>query len=711
MADQLVGRDFSGYEILEEIGRGGMAVVYRARQVSMDRVVAVKVLPRQFVHDLTFRARFEREVSIVAKLEHRAIVPVHDYGENDELPYIVMRYMPAGSVDDLLARGPLAPTLVAQIVSQIADGLDYAHTRGVLHRDLKPSNILLDDAGDAYLTDFGIAQLTGSHQITTDGVVGTPAYMSPEQAQGLKLDGRSDVYGLAVVTFEMLTARRPYEAETPYGIAVKHVTAPVPSACEANPALSPAVDRVLQRGLAKNRAERYQTAHDFAVALNKAAHASPKEEQDSTAQTKPVDLGEAHKRMDAADQVYVSAPARGAPGGLVRTPAPTPPSGTRVPRAATPGGTPIRRGRPWWLNALLGVAIGVLIFAILATVLVIASMLSEETPPPTAGPAIESPTPAPGAGVTVVPLGPLHPASVAMTQTAEAGPTPDPLEALLINDGQIVFYAARENGDAELYLLDLMTGLEQQLTDNDSEDIYPAVSPDGLYVAFMSDRDGDNEIYLMELACAQPANGGTDCEISTRQLTDNEIDDRSPAWTPDGESILFASDVGFEGQYDLFAVNVAESTLTRITESDTYDDYPSAAPDGQVIIYTAWEPDNLSTGAIMRLDREEGEVSVLIDNEGNDWAAAFRPDGGALVFNRVGEGRAGLWIADAAGENQRELYDGPGYDWAAAWNPDGQLLAFTSDETGTRELYLIPATGGTPRKITSGGGEYPAWVP
>ncbi len=707
MADQLVGSHFSGYEILEEIGRGGMAVVYRARQVSMDRVVAIKVLPRQFVHDLTFRARFEREVSIVAKLEHRAIVPVHDYGENDELPYIVMRFMPAGSVDDLLARGPLAPTQVARIVNQIADGLDYAHTRGVLHRDLKPSNILLDDAEDAYLTDFGIAQLTGSHQITTDGVVGTPAYMSPEQAQGLKLDGRSDVYGLAVVTFEMLTARRPYEADTPYGIAVKHVTAPVPSACEANPTLSPGVDRVLQRGLAKNRAERYQTAHDFAVALNKAAHASPQEEQDSTAQTKPVDLAEAHKRMEAAEQVYVSAPAR----GLERTPAPTPPSSARIPRAATPGGSPLRRGRPWWLNALLGVAIGVLIFAILATVLVVASLLADETPTPTADPVEVSPT-ASSADVTVVPLGPLHPASVAMTQTAEAGPTPDPLEALLASDGQLVFYAARDGGDAELYLLDLDTGLEQQLTDNDGEDIYPAVSPDGRYVAFMSDRDGDNEIYLLELACAQPANGGTDdCESTIRQLTDNEIDDRSPAWTPDGATILFASDVAFEGKYDLFALTVADGTLTRLTESDTYDDYPSAAPDGERIIYTAWEADNLATGAIMRLNRADGTISVLLDNEGNDWAAVFSPDGSQIVFNRGGEGRAGLWIADANGDSQRVLYDGPGYDWAAAWSPDGQLLAFTSDESGSRELYLIPATGGTPRRITSGGAEYPAWVP
>ncbi|MFC1961331.1 serine/threonine-protein kinase, partial [Chloroflexota bacterium] len=266
LADQLLGQHFGGYDILEEVGRGGMAVVYKARQVSMNRIVAVKVLPSQFVNDDTFRARFEREVNIVARLEHRAIVPVHDYGENENMPYIVMRYMGGGNVDDLLMRSPLDYDRAAHILAQVADGLDYAHSKGVLHRDLKPSNILLDEGEDAYLTDFGIASLVGGSKITTDGVVGTPAYMSPEQAQGLTLDGRSDVYGLAVLAFEMMTGRRPYEAETPYGIAVKHVTAAVPSARNANPDLSTSIDSVLQRGLAKNRAERYQTAAAFADA-------------------------------------------------------------------------------------------------------------------------------------------------------------------------------------------------------------------------------------------------------------------------------------------------------------------------------------------------------------------------------------------------------------------------------------------------------------
>jgi serine/threonine protein kinase/Tol biopolymer transport system component len=707
MADQLVGQHFGGYEILEEIGRGGMAVVYKARQVSMNRVVAVKVLPRQFVHDQTFRARFEREVSIVATLQHRAIVPVHDYGEVDELPFIVMRFMDAGNIDDLLARGPLAPPVVEQIITQIADGLDYAHTKGVLHRDLKPSNILLDETGDAYLTDFGIASLSGGSKITTDGVVGTPAYMSPEQAQGLRLDGRSDVYGLAVLAFEMLTGRRPYESDTPYGIAVMHVTAPVPSGRDVVPGLSPTVDRVLQRGLSKNRAERYQTAEDFAASLRKAIQASPAEIADSTAQTRPIDLTEAHRRLELSDQIHVSAPVRSGS----RSDQPTPPSSARVPAGNGPQARPRKKSRPLWLNALLGVAIGLVLFVIVAGVLMALSLLGgEPTPVVPEVPTVTAT--ASTVGITeIAPLGPLHPAAIAMTATAEAAPIIDTQEDLGIDGGQIVFFAGRDGEDEELFVLDLATGLERQITDNDADDRYPAVSPDGLQVAFMSDRDGDFEIFVLDLVCVEEARGADDCETSARQLTDNDFEDRAPSWTPDGAHLLFSSDVDFDGRNDIFSITPDGDGLTRLTEENTYLSHPSLSPDGRYVIFQSWEVDDPETGAILRLDPENGEIITLTDNDEADWSPAYSPDGRSIVFLRRGEGRAALWVMDASGDNMREVYDGPGYDWAATWSPDGRFLAFTSDENGEMELYIIPVEGGTPRKITTGGGEYPAWMP
>ena len=736
MADQLVGQTFGGYEILEEIGRGGMAVVYKARQVSMDRVVAVKVLPRQFVHDQTFRARFEREVSIVAKLQHRAIVPVHDYGEVDELPFIVMRYMDAGSVDDLLAHGPLPPLQVERIVRQIADGLDYAHTKGVFHRDLKPSNILLDETDDAYLTDFGIARLVGGSAITTEGVVGTPAYMSPEQAQGLKLDGRSDVYGLAVVTFEMMTGRRPYESDTPYGIAVMHVTAPVPSARDFNPALSETIDRVLQRGLAKNRAERFQSSAEFAAGLSRAIHATADEIAETTAQTKPVDLAEAHRRLEEADQIYVSAPVRGggSPGEQMYTPQPrdaqvTPPSSARVrsvPLAdrlargnsdsfgqAVPLSRLRRRGaqpRPWWINVLIGGIVGLIIFAVLIALAVTLFSTNDNGTPPAA---TVTPTPLLGdAAVTVIPgLGPLHPAAVAMTATARAAPTQDPLEALAQTGGQIVFYAARDGANSELYLLDLAAGLEKPITENDAEDIYPAISPDGTRVAYMSNRDGDFDIYVLPLNCLEDGGSAADCEAAATPITDNSFEDRDPAWTPDGETIIFASDTEFDGRHDLYRVSVDGGAPEPLTTDDMSDGHPSVSPNGRYIAFQSWEADNPETGAIRRLDLTTGDLITLYDGEGSDWSPAYNPDGDTIVFLRRGEGRAGLWLMTASGDDAHLIYDGSGYDWAAAWSPDGKLLAFSSDAGGAQEVYLLPPVGGEPVKITTGGGEYPSWIP
>jgi serine/threonine-protein kinase len=272
MNNTLIGTTLGGYQILEEVGRGGMATVYRAHQISMNRDVAIKMLPPQFLRQTSSLERFKQEASIVALLEHRAIVPVHDYGEYEGTPYIVMRYMDSGSVDELIAKGPIVPEKTLKILDQIAPALDYAHREGVLHRDLKPSNLLLDSNGDAYITDFGIARILGgnSKQLTTSGVVGTPSYMSPEQAQGHDLDGRSDIYALGVVLFEMLTGVRPFEGETPYSVAVKHVTEKPPAASAINRHLTPTIDRVLMKALAKKPDQRYQTGEELAAALRSA---------------------------------------------------------------------------------------------------------------------------------------------------------------------------------------------------------------------------------------------------------------------------------------------------------------------------------------------------------------------------------------------------------------------------------------------------------
>jgi len=269
MSPDKVGR----YKIKSELGRGGMATVYRAYDPSFDREVAVKVLPREMVHNLIFRVRFKRELKMIASLEHPAIVPVYDVGEeSDGRQYFVMRYMGGESLSDWIKRGALSLQDTAILIERLASALDYAHQKGIVHRDIKPDNVLFDDTNHPYLTDFGIAKLTeAAISATGGGTMGTPAYVSPEQAQGANVDSRADIYGMGVMIYEMLTGKKPYDADSPMSVAVRHITEPIPDILQAKPDLPIEVDAIIRTAMAKDREERYPNAIELSRALNRAA--------------------------------------------------------------------------------------------------------------------------------------------------------------------------------------------------------------------------------------------------------------------------------------------------------------------------------------------------------------------------------------------------------------------------------------------------------
>jgi len=217
------------YELESEIGRGGMSVVYRARDVRLNRSVAIKVLPPQLAYDPAIRTRFTREAQTSAQLAHPHIVPIYDVGEREGVAYFVMSIVTGGNLATHLAREPRQPiNEVRRILAEIADALAYAHARGVIHRDIKPDNILLDGgSGRALVTDFGIARaMEGDTRLTATGIaVGTPTYMSPEQAEGEReIDGRSDIYSLGVVAYQMVTGRVPFTGGNSMALLLKHVT-------------------------------------------------------------------------------------------------------------------------------------------------------------------------------------------------------------------------------------------------------------------------------------------------------------------------------------------------------------------------------------------------------------------------------------------------------------------------------------------------------
>lgn len=302
------------FEIKSEIGRGGMATVFEAYDPHFERTIAIKVLPREFLHDPAFRARFEREAKVIARLEHPAIVPVYEFGEDDGQPFLVMRMMRGGSLADRLTQGPLPIDEIATILQRLGSALDRAHSLGIIHRDLKPGNILFDEYGDAYLADFGIVHLSQSSEaITASGsMVGTPQYMSPEQVYGDKeIDGRSDIYALGVILFQMLTGHLPYEADTPARMMMKHVMEPVPPVRSIRPDLPDAVEDVITKAMAKEREERFPTANELSTAVSAATQRNNRSEVHA-------ELAAAQADLNAAQSGATSA----AEGGLSQTAVP-----------------------------------------------------------------------------------------------------------------------------------------------------------------------------------------------------------------------------------------------------------------------------------------------------------------------------------------------------------------------------------------------------
>ncbi|HEY9151839.1 MAG TPA: serine/threonine-protein kinase [Anaerolineales bacterium] len=255
-----VGENVGPYRIIEQLGQGGMATVYKAYHAALDRYVAIKALHPAFGEDQSFLARFQREARLVAKLEHPNIVPVYDYSEHEGRPYLVMKFIEGDTLKARLAKGPLSSSEIEKIVETVGSALAYAHKQGILHRDIKPSNVLVANDGQLYLADFGLARIaqSGESTLSSDMIMGTPQYISPEQAMGKKdLDEGTDIYSFGVMMYEMVVGQVPFNADTPFSIIHDHIYSPLPLPRSINPKVPESVERVLLKALAKERADRY----------------------------------------------------------------------------------------------------------------------------------------------------------------------------------------------------------------------------------------------------------------------------------------------------------------------------------------------------------------------------------------------------------------------------------------------------------------------
>jgi len=267
-----IGQELGHYQVVEQLGEGGMATVYKALDLRLDRHVAIKVIRRDALVKPDFLARFEREAKALAHLSHPHIVKILDYGEVEGAPYVVMEYFPGGTLKDKLG-SPLPWAEAARLLAPIASALYYAHQHKIIHRDVKPANVLISDSGQVMLSDFGIAKVledSGATALTATGVgIGTPAYMAPEQGQGKPITCSADIYALGVVFYEMITGRQPYQADTPMAVVLKHVNDPLPPPHDIIDGLPEDVEKAIFRAMAKDPRNRYPSMGEFAAALER----------------------------------------------------------------------------------------------------------------------------------------------------------------------------------------------------------------------------------------------------------------------------------------------------------------------------------------------------------------------------------------------------------------------------------------------------------
>ncbi|MCH8310348.1 MAG: serine/threonine protein kinase, partial [Chloroflexi bacterium] len=429
------GSSLGRYRVIEQLGRGGMATVFRAHDPNLDRFVAVKVLPSYYTEDPTFIDRFIQEAQTIAKLRHANILQIFDFGEDKGFTYIVSELVSGGTLQDKLGHEPLPIEQVIALMRPLADALDYAHSQGIIHRDIKPANVLIDESDNPILADFGLARmLEASIRYTqTSQALGTPEYMSPEQAMGADADHRSDLYAFGVLLYQMLVGQTPFRADTPAATLMAHVHKPLPLPTLLNSKIEPRIEAILLKALAKNPDDRFQSAKDIMTSIAWTGTGTPSASQGDSAATAVMDIadGAATQVLESpTEAMNAGAPMPNAP----MDPAPAgPPDLGGTQDAATSPSMPVaqpspdvqRKETPKWLWFAIGSGVMVIIALIVVLVFVSGGDPDDSDAAVAVAPAVPSVQAAPRSAGLPVPTAAPTPPPVATT-VPTPGPTPLP---------------------------------------------------------------------------------------------------------------------------------------------------------------------------------------------------------------------------------------------------------------------------------------------
>jgi serine/threonine protein kinase len=705
--ESLIGQQLGSYQILSLLGTGGMGVVYKAHDTRLKRFVAIKVLPADSVSDPERKRRFIQEARAASALNHPNIITIHDIGREGSIDFVVMEYVAGKTLDQVIPRKGMRLYETLKLTVQMADALAKAHSAGIIHRDLKPTNVMVTDDGLVKVLDFGLAKLTEveseegatrtlQSQTEEGTIVGTLSYMSPEQAEGKKVDARSDIFTFGAVLYEMVTGQKAFEGNTKMSTLAAILNKNPKPVIEINPAVPRELDRIINRCLRKDVGKRFQHMDDVRVELEEL-----KEESDlgKLAGAPPVVRSTRLPWVWTAAAVVV--PAMAATIWIFRSSARRP--------AAAPEVIPLTSYAGFERSPSFSPDGNQVAFSWNGEKQdnfdIYVKLIGSPTPVRlTTDPAQDvSPAFSPdGRSIGFVRLS--REGTTFILIPSIGGPERVVAEIAATFDVSLSGHSFAWLPDGKsvvtdgLALLSTETGETLGLTSpptKSSFDFCPAVAPDGRTVAFSRSTSGINsEIYVLDLTEDFKPKG------KARRLSSLSGFNSGSAWTPNGREVI-SSVLGSDSLWKVPASGGGQPERLPSTGGEAYS--PAISRTGNRLAYERRVRDtNIWRLSLSGPGLAAGPPVRFIGSTREDSAAQYSPDGKRIVFDSERNGLHGIWVSNADGSSPVELFSRAGaMCGSACWSPDGQRVAFDFNPERNFDVYVIRASGGKPIRLTT----------